>query len=117
MTLGKVLSLVSVALLLGIGQLLFKQCSKVFVGVPAAEGAVALARSPLFFGALVIYGFATVLWIWALRDVPLARAYCFTAIAFVVVPVMAAMFLGEALNWKLLVGSLIVGAGIIVTQL
>ena len=103
--------------MLGVGQLLFKSASRVLVGIAPSGAVGALVRSPVFYLAPILYGCATLLWIWIIRDVPLSRAYCFAALCFVIVPALAAIFLGEPWSWKVLAGAVIIAVGIVVTQL
>jgi drug/metabolite transporter (DMT)-like permease len=58
-----------------------------------------------------------VLWIWAIRDVPLNKAYPIMGLVFVFVPLLARLTLQEPLNWRVLVGGGVIGAGIVITQL
>ena len=117
MTFQKTVVLVVVALLIGGGQILFKQASKSLVDAPGWGGLWKLAKEPVFMAALVIYGSATVLWIWAIRDVPLSKAYCIMGMVFVFVPVLAWLILKEPLNWKVLAGGAVIGVGIVISQL
>ena len=55
-------------------------------------------------GALVIYALATLLWLLVLSRVPLSFAFPFYGLAFLLVPVLAAVVLGEVLRWQVLVG-------------
>jgi len=59
--------------------------------------------------SLALYGFATVLWIWLLRSVPLSKAYPFMALSFVLVPAAGLLFFGERVT-----GMYGVGLGLIV---
>lgn len=45
--------------------------------------------SPLFIGPLVLYGGATLLWIYVPASVPRSCACSFMALTFVIVPVLA----------------------------
>lgn len=67
--------------------------------------------------ALVVYGVSTLFWILLLRQVPLKIAYPFVGCAFFIVPVLAAIFLGETLSWKSMLGALLIAAGIYVSLL
>jgi drug/metabolite transporter (DMT)-like permease len=66
----------------------------------------------LFCGVAVL-GASTLLWVWVLRGIPLSVAYPVMALAFIIVPILSFFVLGEALNWKTLVGGLLIGAGLI----
>jgi drug/metabolite transporter (DMT)-like permease len=70
--------------------------------------------SPVMLLALTVYGFATLLWVYVLRTVPLASAYALFSLAFLIVPVLAWLFLGEKLAVNTLVGGAIIVVGVIV---
>lgn len=62
---------------------------------------------------LALYGAATIFWIWLLRTTPLTMAYPFMAMSFILVPIAASIFLGEAMSPRLIIGSVVISAGII----
>jgi drug/metabolite transporter (DMT)-like permease len=70
--------------------------------------------SPIMLLALTVYGFATLLWVYVLRTVPLASAYALFSLAFLIVPILAWLFLGEKLAANTLVGGAIIVVGVIV---
>jgi drug/metabolite transporter (DMT)-like permease len=101
--------------LLSIGQILFKQASgKMDIEGRGIFEAVILNITLLY--ALVVYGFATILWVFVLRTAPLSYVYPFSAMAFILVPVFAYLFLGEELKWTTLSGALFIMAGVYITQ-
>lgn len=106
------LTLLSV-LSIAVGQVFFKLAARSAAG--AASNPWALVN-PWLAGALAIYAFATVLWVWVLKTTPLNIAYPFMGFAFVVVPVLAAIFLGEPLDWRVLAGGLLVTAGVVIAS-
>lgn len=67
-----------------------------------------------FFVALLIYGAATILWIWVLRFIPLNVAYPVFALAFIVVPVAAYFLLNEPIGIRHLVGGVLIVSGVVV---
>ena len=94
------------------GQLLFKM-----VGLRMGDRGFQVlltdtTGAALFASALVLYGLATIGWVWALRQVPLSTAYLFMALGFIIVPVLAHFALGETLTWRLAAGSLLIVGGI-----
>lgn len=107
--------LLAFAFLIATGQLLFKRTAQ---GVANVHGAPAIVRhilfDPWFIAALTIYMFATFLWIFALREVPLSKAYPFLALAFFLVPVGAMIFYGEPLGLRYFLGLAFVLAGIMI---
>ena len=60
--------------------------------------------------ALVLYVGATILWVYVLKHVPLNVAYPFMGLAFLVVPVAAALFAGEPLAARHLLGGAVIAA-------
>ena len=112
MTAVQLLQVLAVTGMLAIGQLLFRRAA---VGVPPLStlgGVAALLSHPLFLLALALYGVATVLWVGVLQQVPLSRAYPFTALGFVVVPLCAVLFLGEPMDTRLGAGLALIFAGL-----
>lgn len=63
---------------------------------------------------LACYVLAAALWIWALADLPLSRAYPFTVLTFVIVYLGSVLVLGEKLSFPLIAGVLLVCAGLLV---
>jgi undecaprenyl phosphate-alpha-L-ara4N flippase subunit ArnE len=108
---GKQISLaLATIFLLSAGQVLFKFAAN--HSSKAGDGLLPLLVSPYFAIALFVYAVATVCWMLVLRDVPLRLAYPFAALAFVVVPVMAAAFLGEPLKWTTFAGAALIIIGV-----
>lgn len=101
-------------LAIGVGQVLFK------LGATASnvEGASLLARyaNPWLLSAFVLYVGATALWVYVLKHVPLSVAYPFMGLAFLVVPLAAALFAGEPLAARHLAGGAVIAAGIWIAQ-
>lgn len=96
----KVLHLVLFAMLMAIGQLLFKRASRLLGESGERNAALQLLMSADFIAAVALYVVATALWVWILRDVMLSRAYAFAALSFVFVPALSWYFLGERINWS-----------------
>lgn len=117
MALSNVLQLVSFAVLLSIGQLLFKRAALQVADVPAVGALLKLAVSPTLWAALVLYGVATLLWVLILRTTPLSLAYPFVALGFVILPVLSWWLFDEALGWHVLVGTLLIVSGVLVVTL
>jgi len=100
--------------MIAVGQVLFKQTSERLSASGKAFHSIAF--DPLFVLALAIYGSATVLWIYVLKHVPLAYAYSFMALTFVLVPLMAALWLGETVTLKYAIGAALIIAGLMIVQ-
>lgn len=100
-------------LLLSVGQILFKLASDDIVLNPA--GLLPSLLSFKLVVAFTVYSVATILWLIALKDVPLRMAYPFAALAFFIVPTLAHFLLGETLGWNTYVGASIIALGVIVS--
>lgn len=94
---------------IAIGQLLFKKAADAMSGT---VGWQSLLLNGWLWAALVLYGVMTLLWIWILRHAPLHIAYPFMGLAFLIVPVLAWMWLGEPLTWQTLAGGVLILAGV-----
>jgi drug/metabolite transporter (DMT)-like permease len=103
-------------LLLAVGQILFKlgaETAPKLHGITALPG---LAANPYLWAAVVLYGVATLLWIYLLQREPLSRAYPFVALRFVAVPALAWLLLQEQITPFYLAGTALVLAGIWLTR-
>ncbi len=99
---------------IAIGQVLFKMTSEKLVTTGAPFHTVMF--NPVFILALALYGSATLLWIYILKTVPLAYAYSFMALTFVIVPLLAALWLGEAVGLKYAIGAGLIVLGLVIVQ-
>ena len=109
--------LVVFSLSLSGGQLLFKRAAQDIAGVPLSLMPAALILSPAMWGAVTLYGSATVLWVWILTRIPLSQAYPWAALGAVFVPFLAVVLLGETVTPLYWLGSLLIAVGIILAQL
>jgi multidrug transporter EmrE-like cation transporter len=103
--------LLTFALLLASGQILFKKAAM-------AVGSQALLQGIIngwTLAALVLYGGATLLWISILRSTPLSAAYPYAALGFVLVPLASQFIFGETLHARYLLGTACIIAGIILS--
>jgi drug/metabolite transporter (DMT)-like permease len=109
---ARILGLLTVAGVLGGGQLLFKIAAGRLV---LGQGTAALAQSFLnlpMLAALALYAAATVLWVYLLHGLPLSRAYPFVALAFAVVPVLSWLVFRDALGPRYVIGLGLMLAGL-----
>jgi len=113
MTPAQLAQIFAVSAMLAAGQLLFRRAALSVPPLASFAGVSALLTSPVFLLALALYGLATVLWVGVLQQVPLSRAYPFTALGFVVVPVCGVVFLGERMQWQLAAGLVLIFAGLL----
>lgn len=99
---------------LAVGQVLFKLAAAAMQGGRPWQEWIFNRHLVL---ALVVYAAATGVWIALLREVPLATAYPFAALAFFFVPVLAHFTLAEPLRWQTLAGAAIIFVGVWVSGL
>jgi len=96
---------------IAIGQLLFKRAAldwKQHVSLQA------FALSPVLWSALIVYSLTTVLWVYALRQIDLSRAYTIMALNFIFVPIGAWYFFGETTTPSYWIGVALIILGIVV---
>lgn len=113
MTLLQHIVILAVIALLAAGQLLFRKAAIAAPPLSSVSGLLALLSNPVFILALGIYGAATLLWVGVLQQVPLSRAYSFMALSFVIVPVASMLLFGEAITPRLIIGIVLVFAGLL----
>lgn len=101
MTISQISLIVSCVLAISIGQLLFK---KVSMNINQSQDWFSLAIFGTFSLAILIYGLATLFWIYILRNVPLNKAYGFMALSFVFVAIGSCLFFNEKITFQLLLG-------------
>lgn len=115
------LSLATIAILLtysvalAAGQVLFKLAALRFT--PAArwsDNILALALNPYLVLAVVLYALLSAVWVWVLTFVPLSTAYPFVALTFVLTVASGALLFGEAVTMRLVLGGVMIIAGLIV---
>lgn len=76
--------------------------------------ALSMVFSPMVLLGLTLYGFGTVLWLFALRQLDLSLAYPFVAMSFVMVAGSGMLFLGEPVQPTRLVGLGLIVLGLLV---
>ena len=70
--------------------------------------------NPWIFSGFVAAFVASLAWMAAMTRFPLNYAYPFMSLAFVIVMALGVLFLGEAVNLRKVIGTLMVVAGLIV---
>jgi drug/metabolite transporter (DMT)-like permease len=98
-------------LMISSGQVLFKSAA---LQTASATGVIERWLNTPLIIALVIYGVATLLWIWVLRHTSLSLAYPMFALAFLIVPLLAHFFLQEPVSIKTFIGGALIIAGVLV---
>ena len=110
------LPLLAVPLLLSAGQALFKKTAEGLDARSLVGFIASLLAAPYFWAALIVYGAATLLWVFALSRAPLAVAMPFVALTFVIVPALGALLFGERLTPMYWVGVAVIVAGVCLTM-
>ncbi|MBF6617690.1 MAG: EamA family transporter [Candidimonas sp.] len=95
---------------LAAGQILFKQAASVISWT--AGTFIGSILSAKLMVALALYSLATLMWLYALKTTPLRIAYPFTALAFVIVPILGHFLLGERVGWNTFAGALLIASGV-----
>jgi drug/metabolite transporter (DMT)-like permease len=95
------------------GQLLFKITADRMAG---RSFWAALAFQPAFYAAVLLYGAATVVWIWLLTRLPLSRAYPYSAATVILVPLLASYFFGDELTIRFWVGTVLIVTGMLIVN-
>ncbi len=116
MTAVQTLWMLSVVFLMAGGQVLFKLAAGRLSAQPAFDLAffLNLATNVYLIIGLAVYALTTLLWVLLLRDVPLSRAYPFTALTLVLVPLFGILLFGEKFSWPLVVGGVLMLSGLAV---
>lgn len=107
------IELLSFPVAMAAGQILFKRAAAQMTGVNG-PWILELARLPSMWLAVALYAASTLLWVKILTTVPLSRAYPLAALAFVLVPAAGYMFFDEPINARLVAGTALIVAGVIV---
>jgi len=111
-----VLGLATVTLMLAIGQVLFKRVGVAIRGVPISSALSIVLRQPTFYVSLLLYGLATLLWIWILSRVPLSQAYPWVAMTIVLVSLCGWWLFGERPSPAFWLGLVLITIGLVITQ-
>lgn len=86
---------------ISLGQLLFKKAA---LSLPASPSWYDWSSNGWLLVALVLYAVTMAGWVWVLRNAPLSLAYPFMGLAFIIVPLLARWWLGEAVTVQTLAG-------------
>lgn len=99
---------------LSVGQVLFK-LGAIRMNADAQGGVMAWLNVPIV-AAIVVYAVCTVMWIGALRALPLRVAYPVAALSYLLVPVLGHLFLREPLTVRTMVGGLVIIVGVVIAS-
>ena len=112
----QIIQLISFALLMSLGQILFKKTALSLSStntLSLIDTFLKALTSPWLYMALITYGLATICWLYILQRVPLTIAYPFSALAMCIVPVIAIILFGERINASYWIGLSLIIIGII----
>jgi len=100
-------------LLLVTGQILWKTGLKK-TGLQSITDYINLIINPYIFSGLAIYGFATVLWFYILKNNDLTKIYSLQSMSYIIALFFGYFFLNETISINTIVGTVIICAGITV---
>ncbi|MEE2526865.1 EamA family transporter [Hyphobacterium sp. HN65] len=100
--------------ILSTGQVLFKMAADRLPAHMNFRAFFNMALDWRFILAICLYAAGTILWILALKRMPLTVAYPFVALSFIATPLLASLFLDERLSIANGVGGLLIISGIAV---
>ena len=113
MTLSALLAAVLVAVCLSAGQLLFKKAA---LSIGETTATLELIKQFVFNSWLIagvaLYLLTTVAWVLLLRTAPISVVYPVTGLSFLLVPLAGHLVFGEAYSSRLLLGGVLICAGI-----
>jgi drug/metabolite transporter (DMT)-like permease len=101
--------------MLAAGQILFKSAALSMPALDSLARATNVLQVPVLWLAVLLYGAATLLWIYLLQTVPLSRAYPFAALGFVLVPAAGVFLFGEKVSVGYLLGAALIVSGLLLT--
>lgn len=73
----------------------------------------ALAMNPFILGGVGLYGISAVLWVYVLSRLPLSQAYPFVGLSIVITSLVGGMLLGERLIVTQIIGIFMVSVGVL----
>lgn len=109
MTIWTNLTVVTIVVAIAVGQVLFKLAAN---SMRATDAIFQTAVLLPLFSAFVVYGTATIAWVWVLQFIDLSRAYPYMAIAFVLVPAASWVIFGERVDVRYAVGVAFICGGV-----
>ena len=95
--------------------ILIGACGQLLLKTGATRGTAALTAqflSPFTIGGLVLYAFAAIAYVVAIRRIPVSLAFPSVAGSYVLVAVAAHYLWGESFGWQQFAGIVLIGAGI-----
>lgn len=100
-------------LCISVGQILFKKAAAGFSEPMTLQSVV---YNGWLIVAVALYGLTTLGWVWILRHAPLHLAYPFMGLAFLIVPTLSWLLLGEPLSWRTFAGGALILIGVAIAS-
>jgi drug/metabolite transporter (DMT)-like permease len=100
---------------MSIGQILFKKTALSMSSLGALgliDGVLKAIFIPWLYMALCVYGLATIFWLYLLQRIPITIAYPFSALAMIIVPILAIFIFGDKLSFSYWIGLFLIVSGI-----
>lgn len=116
MTTRMLIMLLSSIILGAGGQLMFKAAARSLPSVSDAgvlRLVIAMFTTPLVLAGFACFLVSSVLWIAALRSVPLSVAYPMVALSYIIIFTGSYFLFGETLSWRHWLGALLIVMGIL----
>lgn len=95
---------------MSIGQIIYKEISLEF-----SLNGIGYKSIILFSVSILIYFSMSILWIYLIKDIPISRAYSFTALAYVFVPIIAYFTYNENISIPTILGMILIIIGVSIT--
>jgi len=102
------------------GQVLWKKGLAILPGVYSAgitHLLLGLGGSIYIWSGLVLYGLATLLWLYLLSKYDLSYIYPFTSLSFVMAIFVSSLLLGETVTWNRWAGAVTIVLGVYLVSL
>lgn len=100
------------AVLLAVGQLLFKLGSNKVNAASIPEFLASSLSNPILIAAVGLYGATLLMWVYVLNKMPLSIAYPITGLAYIIVPILSFYLFDEKMSPMLMIGSAFILIGI-----
>jgi len=107
-----IVAIVLFAALIALGQVFFKKAALSISGGDFFAGLL----NAWLLAAIALSGAAAVLWVWILQTMPLSRAYAFTSLVYIMVPLAAYVLLDETFSVNYALGCGLIIAGVIIAS-
>lgn len=99
-----------------VGQLMFKAASKAlppFAELGLARLVITMFSTPLILAGFFCFFISAVMWIIAIRSIPLSAAYPMVALSYIIIFTGSHFLFGEPLSWRHWIGALLIVSGIV----